>query len=100
MGFFKIDPPGVSCFAVVAADSIGLRGLLIGAQYQGKGYGGTAMAALPAYLAAQYDAARAMLSVDHHNPVARRLHKVYGWIETGAVHDARTGPAPVMQRTL
>ncbi|HCQ63875.1 MAG TPA: GNAT family N-acetyltransferase [Rhodobacteraceae bacterium] len=100
VGFFKIDPPGVSCFDFVAADALGLRGLLVGAQYQGKGYGGAAMAALPAYLRARYDAPRAMLSVDDSNPVAHRLYLAHGWVDTGELHHGRAGPAPVLQLTL
>ena len=100
VGFFKIDPPGVSCFDFVPTDALGLRGLLIGAQYQRMGYGGAAMAALPGYLRARYDAPRAVLSVDDRNPVAQRLYLAHGWVETGAVHLGRAGPAPVLQLTL
>lgn len=100
VGFFKIDPPGISCFDFVPPDALGMRGLLIGAQYQGLGYGRAALAALPAYLKARYDAPRAVLSVDVGNPVARRLYVAHGWVETGEVHHGRTGPAPVLHLTL
>lgn len=100
VGFFKIDPPGVSGFDFVPPDALGLRGLLIGAQFQGRGFGSAALAALPGYLGAHYDAPGAVLAVDDSNPVARRLYLAHGWLETGTVHDGRGGPAAVLRLTL
>lgn len=100
VGFFKIDPPGVSAFDFVPPDALGLRGFLIGAQYQGRGFGRAALAALPGHLAASYPAPRAVLSVDETNPRARHLYLAHGWVATGAVHHGRSGPAPVLQLTL
>ncbi|GKY88703.1 GNAT family N-acetyltransferase [Sinisalibacter aestuarii] len=100
VGFFKIDPPGISTFTWVAPDEIGLRGLLIGAQYQGRGHGRAFAAALPAYLAACYTAPRATLAVDEANPVARRLYLAGGWQDSGERIDTRAGPAHIMRLDL
>lgn len=100
VGFFKIDPPGISTFPFVDADEIGLRGLLIGAQYQGRGYGRAFATALPAYLAARYKAPRATLAVDEENPVARRIYLAGGWQDSGEMIDTRSGPAHVMRLDL
>lgn len=100
VGFFKIDPPGVSTFDFVPDDAISMRGLLVGAQYQGRGFGRAAMAALPAYLAARYDAPRAVLAVDAANPVALRTYLSGGWSDSGDMHETRSGQAHVLTLDL
>lgn len=100
VGFFKIDPPGISTFAFVKDDEIGLRGLLVGAQYQGKGYGRAFAAALPGYLAQSYTAPRATLAVDEGNPVALRTYLSGGWQDSGEIVETRAGPAHILRLAL
>ena len=100
VGFFKIVPPGVSVFDWVAPDEIGLRGLLIGAQYQGQGHGRSFAAALPAYIAALYAAPRAVLAVDRSNPVARRLYLAHGWQDGSEAITGRAGLADILRLAL
>lgn len=100
VGFFKIDPPGVSTFDFVAEDELGLRGLLIGAQYQGRGFGRAFAAALPGYLASRYAAPRATLAVDASNPVALRTYLSGGWQDTGETVETRAGPAHILHLAL
>lgn len=100
VGFFKIDPPGVSTFDWVGQDDIGLRGLLIGAQFQGHGHGRAFAAALPGYLTAHYMAPRATLAVDEANPVALRLYLSNGWQDAGVTITGRAGPAQVLHLAL
>lgn len=100
VGFFKIDPPGVSTFDWVGPDEIGLRGLLVGAQFQGHGHGRAFAAALPGYLARQYTAPRATLAVDEANPVALRLYLANGWKDAGVTITGRAGPERVLQLAL
>jgi len=101
VGFFKIDRPEVVSWPFARRGEIGLRGFLIGAQYQGHGHGRAAVAALPAYLAAHYPAApSAVLAVDDDNPVARRLYGSGGWAETGEGMKTRAGDAVAMRLDL
>ncbi len=102
VGFFKTDrdyakrhdfaPPGIP----------GLRGMLIGAQYQGKGYGRAVMAALPAYLAGVFPGKSAiLLTVNCTNPLARHVYLAGGWRDTGALYQGgRTGPQHILQLDL
>lgn len=102
VGFFKTDrdyaerhdfaPPGIP----------GLRGMLIGAQYQGKGYGRAVMAALPAYLAGVFPGKSAiLLTVNCTNPLTRHVYLAGGWRDTGALYQGgRTGPQHILQLDL
>jgi len=100
VGFFKIDRPGVSTFGFVGKNDISMRGFLIGAQHQGKGFGRAAVANLPEYLRAHYGAPRATLAVDTANPVALRTYLSGGWENNGEMHDTRAGPAQVLHLAL
>ena len=64
-------------------ESYWIGGLVIDAEYQGKGYGRAAMEALLDYLAAQPGYREAALSCDPENTVARRLYASLGFVETG-----------------
>lgn len=68
-------------------ESYWIGGLVIDAEYQGKGYGRAAMEALLDYLAAQPGHGEAALSCDPENTVARRLYASLGFVETGELVD-------------
>lgn len=100
VGFFKIDRPEAVHYPFARPDEIALRGFLIGAQYQGKGYGRAAIAALPAYLRAQYGTPTAVLAVDAANPVAVHAYRSGGWADTGEGFVTRGGEGIVLRLTL
>ncbi len=60
-----------------------IGGLVIGAEYQGRGYGRAAMEALLDYLAAQPGYRQAALSCEPENTAARSLYASLGFVETG-----------------
>ena len=98
VGFFKVDLDFSRTIADLPAGSFGLRGLLIGGQYQGRGHGGAMLAALPDYLRHTYPSATAFwLSVDNMNLVATRCYEKAGWIKTGPQRDGRCGKEHVMR---
>lgn len=59
--------------------------LLIGEQYQGKGYGRAAMTALIAHLRAQAGYSAILISFEPHNTVAQNLYTSLGFVDTGEV---------------
>ena len=93
--FFKIDrayDTRLADFDLTSAGfktgDLGLRALIVGSQFQGKGYGKAAMLALPAYLAhhyppQHYTGVRAFLTVNLRNPAAIGLYLATGWEDTG-----------------
>ncbi|MCM2291837.1 GNAT family N-acetyltransferase [Allorhizobium sp. BGMRC 0089] len=109
VGFFKIDrtfPTHFKDFDIAAhgfaEGDLGLRGLLIGGQYQGKGHGKALMLALPHYLARQYpEAGRVFLTVNCRNANAIALYNACGWQDTGTLyHGGRAGPQHLMRLEL
>ncbi|WP_373353883.1 GNAT family N-acetyltransferase [Pseudoroseicyclus sp. CXY001] len=102
VGFFKIDRAYGQDSGFAGPKDTGLRGFLIGGQYQGRGYGRAALEALPAYLRETYPGlALVRLTVNHQNPVARRLYLATGWRETGLVwRGGRHGPQDVLALDL
>ncbi len=102
VGFFKTDR-----FHAVRPDFAlpgepGLRGMLIGAQYQGRGHGKAAMAALPAYLRTALPGARSVvLTVNLRNGAARHVYLSGGWQDTAALHaGGDSGPQTVLRLAL
>ncbi|NSZ15987.1 GNAT family N-acetyltransferase [Agrobacterium vitis] len=80
---------------------LGLRALIVGSQFQGKGYGTAAMAALPAYLARHYPARHCFLTVNLRNPAAISLYTKSGWQDTGQTYlGGKAGPQILMRLEL
>ncbi|MCE6074726.1 GNAT family N-acetyltransferase [Agrobacterium vitis] len=80
---------------------LGLRALIVGSQFQGKGYGTAAMAALPAYLAHLYPARHCFLTVNLRNPAAISLYTKSGWQDTGQTYlGGKAGPQILMRLEL
>lgn len=102
VGFFKIDLDFASGHDFVLPGSVGLRGFLIGAQYQGMGYGRAALAALPAYLARTYPRiGQVTLSVNTSNTHACRGYLAHGWRDTGRLYlGGRSGPQHIFTLDL
>lgn len=98
--FFKIDR-GMGRNDFARAGELGLRGLLVGAQYQGLGYGTAAFAALPAYLAERYDSVSVVLTVNCRNTLAHHVYVRGGWIDEGELYlGGRAGPQHVLRLPL
>lgn len=91
IGFFKIDRDFSRHVAQVPPGGHGLRGLLIGGQFQGKGYGAALLQALPQYVARSYPIKHLWLAVDAANTPAITLYERTGWTHTGTPTQGRSG---------
>ena len=101
VGFFKIDRAYGEDSGLAGPKDTGLRGMLIGHQYQRRGYGRAALAALPDYLRRTYPAlGRVRLRVFRTNAVARDLYLSSGWRGTGETSEGRCGPQHILELTL
>ena len=102
VGMFKLDPRYHERHDFAGADDIGLRGVLIDRDQQRKGFGVTAMRALPAYVRGLYPRALAiLLTVNIDNRPARRTYLRAGFADTGALYlGGSLGPQHIMRLTL
>ena len=101
VGFFKIDRDFSRKVARLDEGTLGFRGLLIGGQYQGLGYGSALLAALPAYLRGAYAGWNEIwLSVDKANAAAIGVYQKSGWQVCGPDREGRSGPEQVMRLEL
>lgn len=102
VGFFKIDRDYAPSHDFADPAGWGLRGLLIGAQYQGRGLGRALMAALPDYLAETYPGQQLYyLTVNCRNNVAYRAYLRGGWEDTGELyHGGSSGPQHILRLSL
>ncbi|MDQ0455195.1 GNAT family N-acetyltransferase [Rhizobium paknamense] len=106
--FFKIDrgyAERLADFDLATAGfvpgDLGLRAMIVGSQYQGKGYGKAAMAALPDHLRQHYPAHNAFLTVNLRNPVAIGVYKKGGWEDTGQHYlGGKVGPQHLFRLRL
>ena len=87
VGMFKLDPLYWQRHDFATPDDIGLRGLLIDAALQGRGYGCAALTALPGHVRAHYpDRGALVLTVNVANPVAYRAYLRAGLEDHGALY--------------
>ena len=102
VGFFKIDRDYGQDSGFAGPGDTGLRGMLIGAQYQGRGYGRAALTALPDYLRATYpELGLVRLTVNTANTRALGLYLATGWRDTGELwHGHRSGPQHILALDL
>jgi GNAT superfamily N-acetyltransferase len=102
VGFFKIDRDYAPGHDFAEPHGWGLRGLLIGAQFQGRGLGKAMLAALPGYLRARYPSQRLYyLTVNCRNPRAYTAYLSGGWMDAGALyHGGSSGPQHILQLDL
>ncbi len=102
VGFFKIDLDFAATHDFATPGTVGLRGFLIGAQFQGMGYGRAALHALPDYLAETYPGVRQiMLTVNCVNSIAYRSYLRGGWRDDGALYlGGRSGPQHILTLAL
>lgn len=100
IGFFKVDTDFSTRIHRLPTGAHGVRGILIGGQYQGHGYGRRFLEALPNYLKSHYPNAGFWLSVDQGNELATRLYLGTGWRVDGDPFEGRSGPEWVMRLDL
>lgn len=108
VAFFKIDRDYPSKISTAPLDAcgfepgdLGLRGMLVGQQFQGRGYGKAVMAQLKPYLSGLYTARRVFLTVNCRNGAAIHLYKSGGWEDTGQLYlGGRAGPQHIFRLTL
>jgi RimJ/RimL family protein N-acetyltransferase len=102
VGFFKTDRFYAGRHDFAGPGEPGLRGMLIGAQYQGRGHGRAAMAALPDYLRGALPGARSVvLTVNLRNGAAQRLYLAGGWQDSGTLYlGGNSGPQTVLRLAL
>lgn len=98
VGMFKLDPLYPARHHFADPTDLGIRGVLIDARFQGRGFGAKAMAALPPYAAALYpDKRRVVLTVNLLNPAAYSTYLRAGFHDTGEIY---TGGARGPQHIL
>ncbi len=101
VGFFKIDRDFSRVVDRLPTGTFAMRGLLIGGQFQGRGYGAALLAALPDYLRRTYPGVSDIwLSVDDANSVAIACYQVAGWVISGPHRNGRSGTEYVMRLVL
>jgi RimJ/RimL family protein N-acetyltransferase len=82
-GFFVLDAAGVPGGGRVR-DAVGLRAFFVDARFQGRGVGGAALRALPAFAREHFPKARCVvLTVNTSNPIARHTYLRAGFRDTG-----------------
>lgn len=101
VGYFKVDRDFSRIVTHLPKGTMGFRGLLIGGQYQGLGYGSALLAALPDYLRRTYPKCTDIwLSVVKHNTRGISVYDKSGWVVSGPDCAGRSGPEQVMCLTL
>lgn len=108
VAFFKIDRDYKSKISTAPLDAcgfepndLGLRGMLVGAQFQGRGYGKAVMAQLKSYLSRHYQARHVFLTVNCRNLAAIHLYRAGGWEDTGQLYlGGKSGPQHIFRLTL
>lgn len=102
VGFFKIDRGYAQSYDFAHANEPGLRGLLIGGQFQGRGLGRAFTAALPGYLRHQYpNTPSVVLTVNCKNKRAHHTYVSGGWTDTGTLyHGGPSGPQHILRLLL
>lgn len=98
VGYFKIDHDLSRKIPELDKGTYGFRGLLIGGQYQGLGYGTALLAALPDYLRRSYPKMGDIwLSVDIDNTRAIGCYERTNWETTDITRDGRSGKEQIMR---
>lgn len=101
VGYFKIDRDFSRIVTRLPQGATGFRGLVIGGQYQGVGYGRALLSALPDYLRQTYPALNDIwLSIAKYNTHGIAVYEKAGWVVDGPDRDGRTGPEQVMRLAL
>jgi GNAT superfamily N-acetyltransferase len=102
VGFFKIDRDYAPTHAFAEVHGWGLRGLLIGAQYQGRGFGRALLTALPGYLTRRYPGQTLYYqTVNCRNTRAHGAYLSGGWTDTGELyHGGSAGPQHILRLDL
>ena len=102
VGFFKIDRAFHQRFDFAGPDDLGLRGVIIDVNEQGRGTGTAAMAALRTYLSTRYPGRPAVyLTVNVINAPAIAAYRKAGFVDTGGIWPhGQMGPQHIMRMDL
>ncbi len=98
VGFFALDDADQICAYTAPEASIALRALFVDERVQRQGIATAALHALPRFVADHHRGARSVvLTVNVVNPVAVRLYRRAGFVDTGRMHlGGTTGPQRVL----
>lgn len=98
VGMFKLDPNYAERHDFAESTDLGLRGVLIDAALQGRGFGTAAMAALPGHAAMQYPQKRRLvLTVNLLNPAAYMAYIKAGFRDQGQIYSGGSrGPQHIL----
>lgn len=92
IGYFKLDTAYALSYSFCPNNALGLRSFVIGAKYQGQGYGTSAVKSLLLYLRQNYVGFSSIyLTVNCKNPAARACYLKAGFVDTGEEYTG--GPA-------
>lgn len=102
VGFFKIDRNYSENHWFARAGEPGLRAFMIDKDHQGLGIASGAVRAFSEYLPAQYpEISSLVLTVNMANPVAVRVYRGGGFVDTGEIWEGgMAGPQLVMRLPL
>lgn len=102
VGMFKLDPLYSERHRFAEPTDLGLRGVLIDIDQQGKGLGTQAMTALPDYAAAIYpEMRRLVLTVNLMNPAAYAAYRHAGFRDEGGIYAGGSrGPQHILWADL
>ncbi|AGT08432.1 GNAT family N-acetyltransferase [Paracoccus aminophilus] len=102
IGMFKLDPFYHQRHDFATETQLGLRGVLIDETHQGKGYGTSAMCALPDHARLHYpDMRQIVLTVNLLNPSGRAAYLKAGFADLGEIYyGGSRGPQHILRRDL
>ncbi len=87
VGFLALDHADPICRYTVPEPSVALRAFFVDAGVQRQGIATAALRALPAFVTRQHPQAQCVvLTVNVVNPVAVRLYRRAGFVDTGRMH--------------
>ena len=98
VGFLALDHADPICQYTAPEPSVALRAFFVDARVQRQGIATAALRALPAFVTRQHRQAQSVvLTVNVVNPVAVRLYRRAGFVDTGRLHlGGSFGPQQVL----
>ncbi len=102
VGFFNIDTAYPETYSFSVPGELGLRAFFIDVEFQGRGYGKSAVKLLPPYLSKHYSSYESIcLTVNCKNPSAYKCYISGGFFDIDELyHGGEAGPQNVLRLKL